>query len=359
LGQNQAPSGAGNNFNLLRLALASLVMLSHSFELIDGNRSRELLTRAFHTISFGELAVDGFFLLSGYLIVGSYIRRPHALRFLQHRVLRIYPGFLVCLAVCALTVAPIGAGPGYFAAFDGWAFVRGALVLDVQGIPPTFTALAVHAVNGSLWSLGPEFQCYLLALTCGLLGAYRRPWLWIAVGLAFATLYSLHAAHIELTVFGKRHDFYRLVYRLGMFFVAGGYLGLQGSRIRYSALGALGCCAALILCLRHPQLAEPGFALFGGYVLLWLAQRQSTWLEAARRLPDFSYGTYLYGWPIQQLLLLALGTMHPLLLFVLSVPLAWLTGLASWYGVERPCLALKDQRWFPPFTPAKRPSAGN
>ena len=65
-----------NNFGLLRLVLALLVLLSHSSEVIDGNRSREVLTSIFHTISCGDLAVNGFFLLSGYLIVQSWQRTP-------------------------------------------------------------------------------------------------------------------------------------------------------------------------------------------------------------------------------------------------------------------------------------------
>src|SRR5579872_6630536 len=85
-------SSQTNNFNFMRLCLAVLVIFSHSFEIIDGNRRREPLTRIFHTFSLGELAVDGFFLLSGYLIVKSWERRPVLLNYLQKRVYRIYPG---------------------------------------------------------------------------------------------------------------------------------------------------------------------------------------------------------------------------------------------------------------------------
>jgi peptidoglycan/LPS O-acetylase OafA/YrhL len=65
-----------NAFGFLRLLFASLVIVSHATELFDGNREREPLTRLFGTISFGDLAVDGFFIISGYLVVGSYLKRP-------------------------------------------------------------------------------------------------------------------------------------------------------------------------------------------------------------------------------------------------------------------------------------------
>src|SRR5690349_23752155 len=83
------------NFNLLRLLFAALVVFSHSFELIDRSRMHEPLNRLFHTYSCGDLAVDGFFMLSGFLILASWRRDPNVPRYLARRVLRVYPLFIV------------------------------------------------------------------------------------------------------------------------------------------------------------------------------------------------------------------------------------------------------------------------
>jgi peptidoglycan/LPS O-acetylase OafA/YrhL len=96
-----------NNLNFLRLLLALLVLVSHAPELTDGNRSRELLTRVFHTLSFGEVAVDGFFLLSGYLIVKSWERSGSLWEYSQKRLRRIYPAFVVACVVCVFGLAPL------------------------------------------------------------------------------------------------------------------------------------------------------------------------------------------------------------------------------------------------------------
>lgn len=147
-----------NNFNFLRLLLTVLVLLSHSPELIDGDRHREILTSLFHTISFGELAVDGFFLLSGYLITQSWQRTPQLLNFLKKRILRIYPGFIVATLMCAFVVAPLGAShSNYFAQFNAFQFLKGMLLLSPPVVPPVFISQPYPFVNGAMWTIAYEF----------------------------------------------------------------------------------------------------------------------------------------------------------------------------------------------------------
>jgi peptidoglycan/LPS O-acetylase OafA/YrhL len=86
-----------NNIGFLRLLFASFVIIGHSPELLDGNRNREPLSMIFHTISLGDLAVDGFFLLSGFLITKSMVNSRSFCRFLERRVFRIYPAFMLAL----------------------------------------------------------------------------------------------------------------------------------------------------------------------------------------------------------------------------------------------------------------------
>ena len=101
-----------NNFGVLRLFFAALVIISHSPELIDGNRSRELLTRLFGTLSFGEVAVDGFFLVSGYFITISFAERPDSYSYLTKRVFRIVPGYIIAFCVCIIIIAPLAGHSG-------------------------------------------------------------------------------------------------------------------------------------------------------------------------------------------------------------------------------------------------------
>ena len=98
-------STRNHQFDLLRILFATLVLLSHAPEITDGNASRELFHRLTRTpITFGLLGVDGFFVLSGYLIVQSWLGDPEFLNFLRKRVLRIVPGYLVAVVVSTAAV---------------------------------------------------------------------------------------------------------------------------------------------------------------------------------------------------------------------------------------------------------------
>lgn len=332
-----------NNFNLIRLALAVLVILSHSASLVDGDTRREPLVRLFHTMTFGEFAVDGFFILSGYLIFQSWASAPRLGVFAAKRVLRIYPGYLVATVVSGLCVGPMGAAsPTFWSEFRPWQFLWSLITLRGARVPPVFPGQPFPDVNGSLWTIPWEFICYFLLAGLAVMGVSRRRWLWLAATLLLLAIPALGKVGVDPVVLGVhlpiRHPFFRLA---GHFFAGGTYY-LFRDRVRFAAPLALACSMLVVACLFHPVLAEPAFAVFGGYSLLWLAFLRWGPLLAFNRMPDISYGVYLYAWPIQKLLLWKIGSFTPWTLFTTATVLCSAVALVSWYGVEKPFLGLKS-----------------
>lgn len=337
-----------NAFGFLRLMLASLVIVSHTPQLVDGDRSREPLSLLFPSTTFGDLAVDGFFIISGFLITGSYLNSRSAVSYLRKRVARIYPGFILSSLVCVLVV-----GPATGAYFDG-GMVRG-FVSTVAHIalllPPAmqnvFPGTPYRVLNGSAWTIQYEFFCYLLILGLGWVGWLRsRAFLGTAavllllcVGFAPALVggvlneLPLH----NLLFLGDRNSLLRLV---GMFFAgATFYLVQERVPIRRGYLAA--AFAGLCITLSIAPLSYLGIAVFGSYVLMAVAELGSgTILARINNRNDISYGVYLYAWPIEKVLLWIGFPRNLFLLGFATLTLAAIAGAISWFLVEKPAMRL-------------------
>lgn len=324
-----------NNFNLLRLILATLVLVSHSSELIDGNRGREPLTRMFGTYSLGDLAVSGFFLLSGYLIMQSWDAQPYGWPFLKKRILRIYPGFIVASLICAFVVGPLGAIPvDYFDSFDPSAFFSGLLFLQKPVVPAVFAGQPYPVLNGALWTICREFACYLLVFATGVTGALRIRHFWL--GLTIAALIIVLLPKPSHLPFIDGRDI-----RVSSFFLVGGCFYIYRQHINFRGKVALLFTAMTCSCMFFWRPADLAMPILGGYALLYAASKRSRVLSGFNRLPDVSYGAYLYGWPIQKLIIWYYPLVSPWLLTGISIVLTLVAGTVSWHLIEKPALRLK------------------
>jgi peptidoglycan/LPS O-acetylase OafA/YrhL len=82
--------------------------------------------------------------------------------------------------------------------------------------------------------------------------------------------------------------------------------------------------------------------LAGTYLLFYTAYHHKYLFPQFAKYGDFSYGIYLYGWPIQQLVMLFLGKHLNVYTFIAVVyPIALLFAVLSWKMVECPALELK------------------
>jgi peptidoglycan/LPS O-acetylase OafA/YrhL len=327
----------GNNFNLLRFLFASLVILSHCVEIKDGNRSHEWLTRLFGTMSFGELALDGFFVLSGYLIVRSWVNNQRWADYLRNRVLRIYPGFIAASLLCAVVFGPIGAEPDYFRDFYVMGFIKAMLWLDWPEIPPVFQETHYPLVNGAMWTIGLEFQCYLFVLAFGVLIGFKRRAYWLGATLVCAAVF-LAGRYIGHGILHEK------IFKLGMQFGAGACYFLYGQRYLNRRSWMAVSAAALFALMFNRELADLAFAVFGAYLVLSFACRHDRYIGQFNRLPDISYGVYLYAWPLTKVILLWYPDTGRVSLIMQTWLLSVVAGLLSWYLVERPFMAMKRAR---------------
>ncbi|WP_051451129.1 acyltransferase family protein [Actinospica robiniae] len=367
-GRSLASDSAGrrNSIGFLRLMLAAFVVVSHSrvlgFNLLEpGEAGSHLQT------DLGKLGVFGFFVISGYLISASGMRIRLG-RFLWHRFLRIFPGLWMCLLLMAFVMAPLVAlhlhgnlhhfwhqpdSPFHFLAADWWTGLRQTGVSGLRVNPIT------GIFDGALWSLSYEMLGYLAIAVLSVTAVLTRAPKFLIFLLAACWLYMLHyqldahtwrGAHpvginINLPLLGVMTTG-NLLY-LGFMFVLGVVAQLYKDRI--STHGAV-AGAALVVLLASMKIG--GFFVFGlpayGYLVLWVAMRLRGPFQKVGRKHDYSYGLYIYAWPVQDLLSMEHATRWGLLAYTL---LALAGGLVmavfSWHAVESQAMRLKD--WTPGF----------
>lgn len=319
-----------NGLNLLRLILASAVIVGHAFPLTGSGPSR--------WESVSGTAVDGFFVVSGYLIAASRDRLTF-LPYLWRRCLRIFPAYWTVLVLTAFVLAPWAATVErtHYDVAGALAYAAGNadLVIHQWGVGTTLSTVPFAGVwNGSLWTLRFEFLAYL-AVGALLTIRWGR---WKPAVLIAALVAVIVARHLALGPLDVTTNFHLHALRLAGYFLVGSVFWSLSDR----------------WCPRPWQ----GFAAAAVYGLLWAAELQSLWghvplavallVFGSRRTTgwttttDLSYGVYVYAFPVQQILVLfgsaALGVVvNSALTLAITVPVAY----ASWRLVEKPALRLE------------------
>ena len=335
----ESRDGARNNFDLIRLIAATLVLISHAFTL-SGSATPEPLSAWTHgQATFGALALCMFFFISGFLVTRSLERRRSLVAFATARIMRIFPGLAVVVMLSALLLGPLTTSLDLATYFGHRAFsdyFRNILLQMNYTLPGVFTHNAMQAVNGSLWTLRFEVVMYMalpLALWIALFLSRRL------LLLGFAALLCAHQFWITSLADGFFSFYY--VY-LGLFFLAGIIAYVYRDAIRLSAPLALACLAALIAgaCFGGFFTAR---LLAGSYLLLWLAYAAPKIHDPITPFGDLSYGVYIYAFPVQQWVAHSFadgrswdGNI------ALALPLTYLCAALSWFFVEAPAMRARE-----------------
>ncbi len=334
-----------NNFDLIRFAAAALVLFSHAYPL-SGIGPEPILALTGYE-SGGAIGVATFFVISGYLVAASYLRADDLRRYARNRALRIFPGLIVVVLLAVFGLGPIVTtlpAAEYFSDLTTWRYLGNAAMAINHNLPGVFLDNPFpKAVNGSLWTLPYEMTMYVGIGALGVLGLLRRRTAVAAVALAgLSVAVAIHYGWLVLPrLFGLADP--SQFFKLGYFFFAGSLLYVLGDRLSYGWPIALALAALLVATFGRP-IGWVVYLLTWPYFVIYLAQVPSRWAHQFGRYGDFSYGLYIYAFPIQQLLVWAQPWqnvhLYALAAFAATMPFA----VASWHLVEAPALRLKRQR---------------
>lgn len=333
------------SFDTIRLIAAALVVFSHSFLLATGSEETEPLYGTGQNA--GIYGVFVFFILSGFLIVESAKRSDGLIDYVQKRLLRIAPALVVSTLLTVYVICPP------FAVNGAISFILGentfneamrAIFLRSGGLyfpdvafyaPSSETDFLPNVANGVLWTIRLEVIGYALIgllMVMGLLDG-RRQVVSVAIALGIIGVSYTYGRTVSTEWI---YQFYFVIPALLCGVVMNWLVQFHRPRGWIAAMFTLGFIPAV-----YYHVLPEVFVFIAVYPLIWLGTVDFNPLAGI----DMSYGTYLYGWPVTQVIRSIAGDeLTGYQLFLWALPVTMLVALASWHFVEKPALRLKHAR---------------
>jgi peptidoglycan/LPS O-acetylase OafA/YrhL len=371
-------SSRANSIGFFRWLLAFSVIFSHAGPLAGFYGQQDLGTQISDEQSLGGVAVAGFFFFSGFLITRSRASTG-MVRYFWRRVLRIMPAFWCALLLTAFVLGPIawvkeqGHLSGYFGATSDSPLTyvpqNMFLVLNQRNIAEMGTSLPFAKIggydwNGSAWTLQYEFKAYILVGVLALVGYAANRWLATVAALAIVVFNALvWSGHVSLGGFGGP-----LEAPFGHPFLGDAYNPMLIAPFAFGMLVAIWPKLVPV----HWGIALAGLAValwtydhggwnVGGqygllYFLMWAAISW-TKLQHWEKYGDFSYGVYIFAWPLMQFVsYFGLEKAGMLAYFAVIVVATHAIAFCSWHLIEKPAMSLKDWSPAPLLARLRRPA---
>jgi peptidoglycan/LPS O-acetylase OafA/YrhL len=334
-----------NNFNLIRIVAAYAVLVTHSFVLAIGMSDAE----PFHDkigMTIGSIAVDIFFLTSGFLVTGSLLTRQSAIEFAWARILRIFPALIAMLLLTVFGVGLLFTTKSYYSYLvdiNTYKYFLKCLTLFAgvaYELPGVFENNPYkNAVNGSLWTMPHEVWMY--AILTGI-------WVFLRVATKFrpkAFKFTIISAGfvagvlVIMTHFGiiKCSVFMRLFF---MFFTGAAFFILKDRIILSHSFFCI-LATALMLAIFYKEFFFIVYLATLAYILFYVAYIPSGLIRKYNKLGDYSYGIYIYAFPVQQSTAALLPGISVLSMLLISSVITLVIAVLSWHLLEKHVLRLK------------------
>jgi peptidoglycan/LPS O-acetylase OafA/YrhL len=325
-----------NSMNIMRLLTALAVIYGHA-SAVTGRGPGDIFLQYVGYKFIGGVAVDVFFVLSGFLITASVMSGNGIRYFIASRVLRIYPALIVC---CVLSVFLLGSlltiSDQYWQSMDTWRYLLGNATAyrTEYFLPGVFSELHDHAINGSLWSLQIEVRLYLMIGIGFLIGVFSSKRVFNALFFTVIILGYFAPDMFSRLFEPENHRHVAMMFMIGSF----AWVNRESIPMRPDVMFALLVFAAS---LHGTSKFGFAYALLLPYLVFYIAiGKWGLWFN---RWGDYSYGTYLYGWPCQQLVLMSFPDIGNIGNTILSGVLAVFLAFLSWHLVEKSSLQLKER----------------
>lgn len=331
-------TGKENNFDFIRFIAALLVIVNHSYFLLPVVED-PLLTFTFDRYNIGKIAVAIFFIISGILITQSFQRAKSLFNYFTSRALRIYPALIFVIFITVFILGPLLTTYSlqeYFAHTQTHKYLlfNMTMVKAEYFLPGVFESNYREGfVNGSLWTLPNELACYVAVAIIGMFRSRK-----VRAGMVLLVLF-LGVFHYKFLNEQKAAFFLH-----GLYFASGALAYSLRNKIVLDKYAALIAFAVLVINILFNKflLASVFISAFTmTYVILYLAFTKTGWFKNFTKHGDFSYGLYIWGWPVQQVVSMKVPNLTVFSFFLITTGITLVLAFISWHFIEKKALVLK------------------
>jgi peptidoglycan/LPS O-acetylase OafA/YrhL len=335
--------GRTNNFDFIRFIASVMVIFAHSFVLTPFSHE-PLMIFTSDKYDLGYISVAVFFIISGFLITKSYLHSKSLTQYLLSRVLRIYPALTVVILITVFILGPILTTYSlkqYFASEQTTGYISNIIsITSFFRLPGVFTHnYNPYVVNASIWTLPNEIACYFLVAIIGLFLSKRFKSFFVLL-LVFLIMYYNKLIYQSETMYVQF-----------IYFACGSLFFILRERVKLRGLLALVCMFVLFIDLHFSYHAVSLAAKLVNtvlrasvlsYLILYLAFFNATFFQKFSKYGDFSYGLYIWAWPVQQIISQNFKELNVYVFFFISFCLTFILAAFSWHLIEKKALALKN-----------------
>lgn len=336
----QIREGHDNFFTPLRLIFATLVVIGHSFAVALRDANAE--PQVFLHYNFSYIAVNLFFIASGFLVTKSMLYRGDVANYASARALRIYPAlivhvlfvmFVIGLLATKLPWSEFLTHPDFLKQpFLVLSFVETNMVM-----PGAFLDNGEQLGSAPLWTLRYEVLAYIGTALVFMLGLLKRKWMVLAQFIVPSILWLV--TH-QFGIFETLPGTFQNLLRFGIAYGLGATIYAYRERLNFNPL-LIPVLFGLTALTASFHSVEIMLNLALGYFLMWAAFIKIPALNPLQKMGDLSYGVYIYHWCIFQVIFQYFPGLNSWTLLAITLPLTFLMAKLSWDFVEKPMLAKK------------------
>lgn len=326
-----------NNLDIIRLFAALSVVTYHSFAINPEWGLYDPTKSLFGHTSTGGVAVKIFFFISGLLVTNSLLTKKSPIEFIVSRALRIFPGLIFVTSISALLIGLVisSMSPGeYLSQNDTYTYIIDNIMMNTKYFLPGVSFDNAYGINGSLWTIRYEVAAYIVLLVVFLFSLMRNK-----VIASFVCLFIMlePITPFKGVLFASSDD--SAIFLLAPCFALGSFFAINKDWIT-STLILPFALLLVSICTKSVTLSPLLFCF--SLCLLALHISSIKYIVNLRLKDDISYGVYLWGFPIQQILHKYFSS-GPIVGIAESIIISCAMGFVSWKLIEKPCIKLSKK----------------